>query len=124
MKFDYNGDGINDTTIASVYTGIDRRSEQGIPSLFKLDQNYPNPFNPATTIRYSLPGNCRVKLSVYNSLGQLIKELVNGEKSAGSYEVQFDGSKLASGVYFYSIKASSLDGAKDFSSVKKLILIK
>lgn len=95
-----------------------------IPQQFELNQNYPNPFNPKTSIRYSLPNNCHVILTIYNSLGQIIQELVNGEKVSGSYEVQFDGSKLASGVYFYSIKASSSDGTKNFNSAKKLILIK
>lgn len=102
-------------------TGV---SEDVRPDEFYLSQNYPNPFNPSTSIRFSLAKACFVKLSVYNYLGQVINKLVNEEKSAGSYEVQFDGSKLASGIYFCSISARLSDGSIGFSSVKKLILVK
>ncbi len=72
---------------------------------FYLSQNYPNPRNPATTINYSVPKTCFVSLKVYNILGKEIAALVNTEKSAGNYQVQFNGDGLASGVYIYRIKA-------------------
>jgi hypothetical protein len=89
-----------------------------LPQQFSLDQNYPNPFNPATTIRYSLPHNSQVLLAVYNTLGQKVATLDQGQKEAGSCEVTFDGSTLASGVYFYRLQAGS------FVQSKRLLLLK
>jgi len=89
-----------------------------IPSEYKLYQNYPNPFNPLTTIVFDLPKASLVTLKVYNILGQEVATLVNEKREAGSYEVEFDGSKLTSGVYFYRL------GAGEFVSVKKLMLMK
>ena len=71
---------------------------------FDLMQNYPNPFNPTTTIRYSLPRDGRVKISVFNILGQEVKTLVDGVQRAGSHRVLFDAGGIASGVYFYRIE--------------------
>jgi len=75
------------------------------PIAVSLGQNYPNPFNPSTTIRYGLPQQSSVSLSVFNTLGQLISTLVNGSVEAGYHEVRFDATNLASGVYFYRIQA-------------------
>jgi len=83
----------------------------GIPVEFRLFQNYPNPFNPTTTIRYGLPARSHVTLTVFNTLGQQIGELVNGATEAGYHEVQFDGASLASGVYFYTIRVQASDSA-------------
>lgn len=90
---------------------------------FALEQNYPNPFNPITTIKYSIPGNVvetlqATSLRIYDVLGKEVAVLVNQKQSAGNYEVKFDGTKLASGVYFYKLQAG------DFISIKKLILMK
>ncbi len=90
----------------------------GIPSDFDLSQNYPNPFNPSTKIRYDIPVKSNVKLVVYDQLGRVVNEIVNGVKNAGSYEVEFNGSELASGIYFYKL---DVDG-KSFT--KKMILVK
>ncbi len=97
-----------------------------VPTEFSLSQNYPNPFNPVTTIKYSisespLSGGVRggfVTLKIFNLLGQEVATIVNQQQPAGNYEVKFDASKLASGVYLYKLQAG------DFSSVKKLILMK
>jgi len=96
-----------------------------IPEIFALSQNYPNPFNPSTIIRYSLPAgrqelpmNNMVTLKIYNMLGQEVSTLVNKEQPAGNYEVKFDAGNLASGVYLYRLQAG------EFSSVKKLVLLK
>lgn len=94
------------------------------PTSFELSQNYPNPFNPSTAITYALPFASNVKLIVYNALGQVVKELVNEVMVAGNHKIDFDGATLSSGVYFYSMNAQSLDGKNNFSSVKKLLLLK
>ena len=77
-------------------------------SSFLLVQNYPNPFNPSTTICYGLPNRSHVLLTIFNTLGQQVALLQNGDQDAGSHEVKFDGSHLGSGVYFYRIQAGSL----------------
>lgn len=88
------------------------------PTEFTLLQNYPNPFNPSTTISYTIPKTCLVSIKIYNMLGKEISTLVNEEKPAGNYVVQFDGSKVASGIYFYRMQSGN------FTEVKKLVLIK
>lgn len=100
-----------------VMVGVNENGN-GIPNDFNLSQNYPNPFNPTTTIAFSLPIANLVTLKVYNILGQEVATLVNEEMKAGSYRLNFNGSHLASGVYFYKLTAGS------FTSVKKLSLLK
>ena len=89
-----------------------------LPSEFVLYQNYPNPFNPATHIRFQLPKASNVKIKVYNTLGQEVAVLLNASKAAGTHTVDFDGSNLSSGVYFYKIQAD------EFQQVKKMLLMK
>jgi len=91
---------------------------KGPPDEFLLYQNYPNPFNPSTTIRFSIPKAQLVKISIYNVLGELFAELTNQEYDAGTYTIDFDGSALTSGIYFYSIETS------EFIETKKMILMK
>ena len=90
----------------------------GLPEEFALQQNYPNPFNPSTTIRYGLPNRSHVTLTVFNTLGQQVSVLQNGEQEAGYHEVQFDGSGLASGVYLCRIQAGS------YVETKQLLLVR
>ncbi len=89
-----------------------------IPTEFSLEQNYPNPFNPITKIKYQIPELSFVTIKVYDVLGSEVITLVNEEKPVGSYEVEFDGKDLTSGVYFYRLQAGS------FIETKKMILIK
>jgi hypothetical protein len=98
-------------------TGIGERAVE-IPQQFDLGQNYPNPFNPNSNIRYQISEFRHVKLAVYDLLSREVAVLVNEKKGPGSYEVKFDGSNLASGVYFYRLQAG------DFVAAKKLLLIK
>lgn len=98
-------------------TGAGERAAK-IPDQFDLEQNYPNPFNPSTTIRYGLPGHCHLSLTVFNTLGQQVAILVRGEQEAGYHEIKFDGSKLASGVYLYTMQAGS------YAETKKLLMIR
>ena len=85
---------------------------------FKLFQNYPNPFNPVTIIRFRIKDSRYVTLKVYDVLGKEIETLVNEKKSPGTYEVTFDGSTLASGIYFYRMDAGN------FIETKKMLIIK
>jgi len=93
-------------------------NETYLPNDFKLEQNYPNPFNSSTVIKFSIPYNNFVSLKVYNSIGEEIVTLVSEEKPAGNYLVQFDGTNLSSGVYFYKLNAGN------FSETKKMILLR
>lgn len=86
-------------------TGIDRTTTGETPTELILKQNYPNPFNPSTTIQYGLPSRAYVSLIVYNTLGQAVATLVNQEEEAGYHEARFNGSNLASGVYFCRLNA-------------------
>ncbi len=88
------------------------------PTTFALDQNYPNPFNPTTMIRFSLPTASVVTLNVYNTLGEKVVTLLNGQMESGYHQVSFDAANLPSGLYLYEIKAG------EFSSIKKMILMK
>jgi hypothetical protein len=89
-----------------------------LPTAFMLNQNYPNPFNPETTISFALPTTSQVTVKVYNSLGQLVTTLVQGQLEAGTHEVRLNASGLASGMYFYQMQAGS------FKQVKKMMLLK
>ena len=110
-------------------TDVEEQPMQELPETFSLFQNYPNPFNPTTTIRYALPRDARVTVSVYNILGQLVNELVNDVQSAGYYTVNWNGRnqsglQAATGVYLYRIEARPTDGSAPFVSTKKMVLMK
>lgn len=93
-------------------------TQNEVPDEFKLSQNYPNPFNPTTQIEYSVAEASQVTLEVFNILGKRVATLINQEQQPGNYEVTFDGSNLASGVYLYRLQAGT------YVSTKKLILAK
>ncbi len=103
---------------SSLVTSIGTSNEPGIPSQFFVNQNYPNPFNPTTTISYGLPGAAYVTVTVYSMLGQEITILQAGEQKAGVHTLRFDGSRLASGVYFYRVSAGQS------TAVKHMLLVK
>jgi len=96
---------LNESIVENIEGGVST-----IPKTFALKQNYPNPFNPVTTIKYQIPAESRVVLSVYNILGQRIKTILNDVQPAGYYTVQWNGrdetgNQVASGIYFYRIQA-------------------
>jgi len=93
------------------------------PKVFALEQNYPNPFNPGTKIKFSLAADSKVTLTVFDVLGQDVANLIGGNLAAGSHEIDFNASNINSGVYFYRIDATGVDGS-NFTSVKKMILTK
>ena len=116
---------LDDITIADStgWTGIEDFA--GItPTDFELSQNYPNPFNPSTTIRYAVPNESKVSITVFNLLGQEVATLVNDVQAAGYHEIQFNASNLSSGVYLYRINAVSSTNSKEFTSTKKFVLLK
>jgi len=102
---------------------IDGSTEESKPTTFNLSQNYPNPFNPVTNFKFSLPQASHVKIEIFNILGQKVKTLVDEDMKAGSFVVDWDGKdqrgvEASSGIYFYRIVAG------DFSSVKRMVLLK
>ena len=92
-----------------------------MPQGFELYQNFPNPFNPETTIKYKMPREGKVNITIYDSLGKKVKTLVNGNRPAGIHTVR---TKLeaVSGVYFYKISFNS--ATENFSQIKKMLLLK
>jgi hypothetical protein len=110
------GGGVFRRPLAEMITGV-HTSPTDVTGKFNLEQNYPNPFNPSTVIRYTVPARLHVTISVFNTLGQQVATLVNGFKEAGYHELRFDASGLASGVYFYRLRAG------EYLATKRLLLI-
>jgi len=107
------------------YSQIVEVDLNNIPDRFSLAQNYPNPFNPSTVIKYDVPVESKVKIVVFNSLGQELMILMNGIESAGQKQVtlsSMDG--LSSGVYYYRIEIFPVDGSRSFSQTKKMVLLR
>jgi len=103
--------------------GVKENLFNSLPGDFKLYQNYPNPFNPSTDIRFTIPELAKVRLKVYDILGRLVAKLLDDVKSAGTYDILWDGKnmhdqKLASGIYFYRLETDN------FNQTKKLVLLK
>jgi len=129
---DYNIGNVEADTIEFVIT--DNKSvyltkqfilQYSVPTEYKLEQNFPNPFNPTTKIRFSIPNvtlseveGSRVQIKVFDVLGKEVAALVNEEKPAGKYEVEFDARNLSSGVYFYQLRSG------DFIQTNKMILLR
>ncbi len=124
-----SSDGIFAGTSSGVWvtaspTNTEVEREIPVPLTFTLKQNFPNPFNPSTTIQYALPVQSTVKLVIYNILGQVVKELVNAEQSAG-YQLAVWNATTASGMYFYRLEAvSTVDPHQRFVQVKKMLLLR
>ena len=96
-----------------------------VPKEYRLYQNHPNPFNPSTVIRYDLSEESHVTLNVHNTLGQVVRTLVNETQNEGYKSVTFDASALPSGVYFYRLEATSVtDATHSFMQMKKMTLLK
>ena len=115
---DENFTGIDVHNVLVSGTGRSKISTVRLPMEFGLDQNYPNPFNPTTTISYQLPEASRVTLTVFNTAGQEVALLIDGQVSAGFHTIQWNASGMASGVYFYRIKAGR------FTDMKRMVVLK
>lgn len=135
--FGYTGDSVRCTWRAAVTNGVDtllssganlvtiRRSTIGItqigttlPGSFKLYNNYPNPFNPKTIINFDVPKEGIVSLKIYNSIGEVVAVITESNFKPGKYQVDFDGSELASGIYFYALQSGN------YRQVNKMVLVK
>ncbi len=116
--------GRNNSIIKNVNGGVFvKKIGSNVPTAFRLEQNYPNPFNPVTKIKFQIPSNIKsetsdVKLIIYDITGREIQTLVKEKLNPGSYEVTFDGSNFASGVYFYQLKVG------DYIQTRKMVLLK
>lgn len=118
----YNKDSVSFSMLYGRYIDISLtgiiKSDATVPDEFRLYQNYPNPFNPVTKIKFGIPANSFVKITIYDVLGKEIDIPLNQNLDRGSYEVTWDGSKFAGGAYFYKFETEA------YSDVKKLILLK
>ncbi len=93
------------------------------PADYQLAQNFPNPFNPTTQISFALPVDAGVRITVFNALGQEMSKIVDNTFTAGSHTVNFNASKLSSGLYFYTLQAKGVDGTS-YLMTKKMMLMK
>jgi hypothetical protein len=114
---------VDDITAESL-TSVRGENQNSIPHEYSLDQNYPNPFNPSTIIRYSLPLESNVTLTIYNILGKLVKELSIGIRDPGVHFINFNSEGLSSGIYFFSLHAVSSDKKTTFNYTRKMVLLK
>jgi Secretion system C-terminal sorting domain len=127
------GSGSSTTLIGCVLNGISygdtsfplgiNQLSGNIPTEYSLSQNYPNPFNPSTKLKFQMPNSGFAVLKVFDALGREVQVLVNQKLSPGTYEVDFDGSNLPSGVYYYRLDASA-PLSLTYSETKKMVLIK
>jgi hypothetical protein len=113
-QIDYNG--------AFTYSDI-VEVDNVVPAVFNLSQNYPNPFNPSTTIKFGLPVDSKVTITIYNTVGENVGVLTNNNYSAGTHSLNINVSDLSSGTYIYSLSAEGIDGSK-FQQSNKMILMK
>ena len=116
-KKDNGAINLDDFRAHFISTGVEEGNTE-IPTEFLLSQNYPNPFNSSSTIRYSIPKSSLVTIKIFNSLGQELKNLINEEKTIGTYEIKWETVNLPSGVYFCRLQAG------DFVQTRKMILMK
>ena len=117
---DFSGILIGYDSLSSIFNVVKATNviEENLLRKYSLFDNYPNPFNPSTAIKFQIPKSGIVSLKVYDVLGNEVATLVNEEKPAGIYEVDFDGSELTSGIYFYVLASN------DFRESKKMVLLK
>ncbi|MCH8013038.1 MAG: T9SS type A sorting domain-containing protein [Candidatus Marinimicrobia bacterium] len=118
-------------SFSTIVVGVELGTEQGIPTTYELSQNYPNPFNPVTSLRYDLPEQSKVVLTIYDILGRQVRTLVHGVEEPGKKSVVWDGTndlgeQVSTGVYLYRIEARQKEGgqAGGFSQTWKMVLLR
>ena len=109
---------------STLLTDIEETYNEGIPTDYKLYNNYPNPFNPSTTIKFVIPSTSYVSIQIYNTLGQAIATLFDGVQNAGYHSLVWKTNNSPSGVYFYVVRARSIEANKEFNQVRKMILLR
>ena len=107
---------VKSNEISTVSTNVEQTKE--LPRVFALDQNYPNPFNPSTMITYDVPKTAVIHVTVYDLLGRSVAELVNGEKTPGQYQVEWNADRMSSGIYYVRMQTQG------FVSTRKIVLMK
>ena len=112
------GGGVWRRPLSEMTTSVQQSSNRDVPKDFALEQNYPNPFNPSTRIKFQVPSSGFMSLRMYDVLGREVATLVNEELKAGSHEATFDATGLASGVYYYQLRAG------EFTQTKRLLLLR
>lgn len=117
-----NSDYSNEIYFANIL--VNTETINSMPASYALLQNYPNPFNPSTTITYTIPYESKVRVEVYNQIGQLVDVLADETKSAGYYQIRWNAGKMASGVYLYRVLAFSADGNNKFMETRRMVLLK
>jgi hypothetical protein len=103
---------------SNLHTGSIGTAGQKVPTVFKLYQNYPNPFNPVTAIKFDVPRSVYTKLTIYDILGKEVAVLIDKKMEPNSYEISWDGTNFASGIYIYKIESG------DFKDIKRMVLVK
>jgi uncharacterized repeat protein (TIGR01451 family) len=109
---------LGESVLTKVSLEVDLSSSSALPTTYSLDQNYPNPFNPTTKIKFALPEEQQVQIKIYDIIGKVVDVLIERKMKAGYHEIEFNAQDIASGVYFYRIKAG------DFVNVKKMVVLK
>ena len=118
LKSDYSGE----ASVTGIVVGLS--DQNGIPKEYIVSQNYPNPFNPATSIIFGVPFESRIKIEIYNSIGQLVEVLADESRAPGYYKVIWNAKQYASGVYIYRVSAVSIDGKNKFNDTRRMTLVK
>lgn len=119
---DFNSSDYSNEASAFLTTSLEQKDM--LPTDYTLFQNHPNPYNPTTKISYSLPAQSRVRLLIYNAIGGIVKVLSDQVEDAGYHELDFNASGFSSGIYYYSMEASSLSGSKSYYTARKMLLLK
>ncbi|MGH1365368.1 MAG: T9SS type A sorting domain-containing protein [Calditrichia bacterium] len=117
---DQHGNSTTDSMDVTFNNGIVTSVDPGevVPQTLELLQNYPNPFNPSTTIAFTLPESRRVRIEIFNTLGQSLDVILDGKRNAGFYELNYDASNLKSGTYFYKLTSGDVEQTKKFILLK------
>jgi hypothetical protein len=111
-------------SVVSAFNSTDVDNEDKLPASFELYNNFPNPFNPSTTIKFGVPVESKVSVSVFNLLGEKVADLLDEVKSSGTYSLKWDAADHSSGIYICRINSTSISDGKNYSRMIKMMLMK